>query len=139
MPEGNSKRLAETANRLYWGTSRPAGQLADELGISRSKFYALIEPMAVERNCESCGGELTFSSRTDREAGRGRCPDCGTMIDVPVVAEPIVPATLTPEAEGGAATFVRRHVAAPERRDLWITAAFGVAIGLLAAAWLRRR
>ena len=55
MPEGNSSRLAAKANKLYWQTSQPAGRLADELGISRSKFYALIEPIHLAVRCPDCG------------------------------------------------------------------------------------
>lgn len=144
MPEENSKRLAETANRLYWGTSRPAGQLAHELGISRSKFYALIEPLALERKCDVCSGTLIFGSRTDREAGRGRCPDCGARVDVPIRVAEQAAATRAPAAPGGPGgpgpdSMARRHAIAPESRDLWISAAVGVAVGALVTAWLRRR
>ena len=77
MSEENSGRLAAKANELYWQTSRPAGRLADELGISRSKFYALVEPLRIEIMCSACGAPLAFSSRSDRDSGRGQCSDCG--------------------------------------------------------------
>ena len=141
MPEENSKRLAETANRLYWGSGRPAGQLADELGISRSKFYALIEPLTVERSCAACDGTLIFNSRTDREAGRGRCSACGSPVQVQLEESARTAAREIPPMQGASrpAEIVRRHVSAPEGRDLWISAALGVAVGLLVTAWLRRR
>jgi predicted RNA-binding Zn-ribbon protein involved in translation (DUF1610 family) len=83
MPEGNAGRLAAKANQLYWGTAKPAGRLAEELGISRSKFYGLIEPLSLDVECPDCGELLTFSSRSDREASRGRCPECGAVAQRP--------------------------------------------------------
>lgn len=142
MPKENSKRLAETANRLYWGTSRPASQLADELGISRSKFYALIEPLALERTCAVCGGTLAFGSRTDREARRGRCADCGSLAEVAIAEAELAPTraetAAAPAGEAGPGEAVRCR-AAPASRDLWISAALGLAVGLLVTAWWRRR
>lgn len=145
MPEENSGRLAKKANQLYWQTSKAAGRLADELGISRSKFYALIEPLPLDLACQECGAPLAFSSRSDREASRGRCAACGATTDVPdaetaaaaapePVHEPADPApvpSVAPEAGG--------WNAARGSREVWLTAIAGVAIGLLAAAWWRRR
>jgi hypothetical protein len=142
MPEGNSGRLAKKANQLYWQTSKAAGRLADELGISRSKFYALIEPLPLDQACQECSAPLAFGSRSDREAGRGRCAACGATVDVTdaetATAAPPEPAhepahvpSVAPEAGG--------WNAARGSREVWLTAIAGVAIGLLAAALWRRR
>lgn len=142
MPDENVPVLAAEANRLYWQTTRPAGRLADELGISRSKFYALIEPLPLAVKCEVCGSFLAFSSRTDREGGRGRCPNCGHEAEV---APEDIPAL---EAEaGGEPDTVDEPAAVPlpelasglENRELWLSALGGVAMGLLAGALWRKR
>lgn len=137
MPEDNSARLAAKANRLYWQTSRPAGRLADELGISRSKFYALLEPLKLERKCPDCGAPLAFGSRSDREAGRGRCSACGASVNVP--AEPMrAPVAEPPAAESGGGD-ARGWLQLPGTRQLWITAIAGIAAGILiTTAWRRR-
>ncbi len=147
MPEQNSKRLAATANRLYWQTSKPAGQLAEDLGISRSKFYALIEPLTLEQTCTACDGALAYSSRSDRQSGRGRCSDCGTVAVVSVKEAPVrAPARQKqrpPRPPRPLKEASDERVLPPalptDSRPLWITAAVGVTIGLLLATWLRRR
>ena len=140
MPEGNSGRLAAKANKLYWGTARPAGHLAEELGISRSKFYALIEPLQLDAACEACGAPLTFGSRSDREAGRGRCPECGAVAQLPAETAASAPAKAKPAgADPDALAAIRSRLTLPGTRELWLTAIAGVALGLLATAWWRRR
>lgn len=137
MSEANSGRIAAKANEMYWHTSRPAGRLADELGISRSKFYALIEPLELEATCSECGAQLTFNSRTDREAGRGRCATCGAVTDV-------TPASASEEPEAPAIARDRAPASGPGdgvygTRELWLSAIAGVATGMAITAWWRRR
>jgi len=141
MSEENSGRLAAKANQLYWQTSRPAGHLADELGISRSKFYALIEPLRIEARCSACSTPLAFSSRSDREAGRGRCPECGATTEVAtdeaVVVQPpdIEPSSTPAPPETGIGAWVEL----PGNRQLWLVAIAGAAAGMLVTALFRRR
>ncbi len=144
MPQAIPERLAHKANQLYWETKRPAGQLADELGISRSKFYAMIEPLQLDQRCDACGGPLVFSSRTDREASRARCVECGATVEVSAdvaasaqAAEDGAPVRAAAKAEGSGDAFPSQHYS--ENLDLWVTAAAGVVAGLLTAAWFRRR
>ena len=141
MPEGNASRLAAKANKLYWGTNRPAGHLADELGVSRSKFYALIEPLIIDVKCSECGEPLAFGSRTDREAGKGRCPACGSVSEIPAGAGPArAPATLkSPSAEAPGRSVGIPRLPLPGSRELWLTAIAGVAVSLLVTGWWRRR
>ena len=141
MSEENSGRVAVKANQLYWQTSRPAGHLADELGVSRSKFYALIEPLRIEVKCSACSTPLAFSSRSDREAGRGRCPECGATTDVPadeaVVAKSsdIEPSSTPAPPEPGIGAWIDL----PGNRQLWLVAIAGAAAGMLVTALIRRR
>ncbi len=140
MPKGNSSRLAAKANKLYWGTSRPAGHLADELGISRSKLYGLIEPLQLDAQCEACAAPLIFGSRSDRDAGRGRCPECGTVVDVPAESATARPLKAEPQQTDTLdLAAIRSRITLPGTRELWLTAVAGVAAGLLATAWWRRR
>ena len=140
MPDENSGRVAAKANQLYWQTTRPAGRLADELGISRSKFYALIEPLRLDIDCQACGTPLAFNSRSDREAGRGQCPNCGAVVQVPGAAAttseaPAAPGAEQPPPPGG----VRQWLVLPGTRELWISAIAGAAAGLLVSGLWRRR
>jgi hypothetical protein len=142
MSEENSGRLAAKANQLYWQTSRPAGHLADELGISRSKFYALIEPLKIQVECAACGAPLSFSSRSDREAGRGRCQECGATADIPVEQIPAAPSLAGEPSlakETPSETKPRGWLELPGSRELWLTAIAGAALGILVTALLRRR
>jgi hypothetical protein len=140
MPDQNSSRLAAKANQLYWQTSRPAGHLADELGISRSKFYALIEPLRLDVKCQVCGAQLAFSSRSDREAGRGRCAECGALTQVAdrETAEPAAAAVEQPAAAPSTAESAGAEVA-NQNQVLWATAIAGAALGIMFTAWWRRR
>ena len=142
MPEGNSSRLAAKANKLYWQTNQPAGRLADELGVSRSKLYAMIEPIHLDAICSSCDTELIYSSRSDRQSGRGHCPECGKVTEV--AAAPKAKATAPAKADEPAvrlpsASTVRDWAASTGPRELWAVALIGAAAGLLAAAWWRKR
>ena len=144
MPQAHSDRLAPKANQLYWQTDRPAGQLASELGVSRSKFYAMIEPLELEGSCETCGGGLVFGSRTDREAGRARCSECAAIVQVPpevaAVAGPLEPSQDTdqrPAPDAETASDLATGEGQPP--VIWWSAAAGLVFGLLTAAWLRRR
>lgn len=139
MPKGNSSRLAAKANKLYWGTSRPAGQLAEELGISRSKFYGLMEPLQLDAQCEACGAPLTFGSRSDRDASRGRCSECGAVAQVPTESATARPLRAEPQTDTRIVAAIRSRTTLPGTRELWLTAIAGVALGLLATAWWRRR
>lgn len=138
MSEGNSGRLAAKANKLYWDTSQPAGRLADELGVSRSKFYALIEPILLDITCSDCGTPLVYGSRTDREAGRGHCTECGAVTELSeaqkVTAKADEPIVRLPSPD-----TVRDWASSAGTRELWIVALIGAAAGLLAAAYWRRR
>lgn len=138
MPEMDSPNFAARANRLYWSSERSAAAIAEELGISRSKLYALIEPLPVDRTCTTCGGTMAFSNRTDRQAGRARCTDCGaTITGVPTDAG-AAPGPPEPDLDAGLA---EEMLAEPNgvAAGLLVGAACGLAVGLIAGTWIRRR
>jgi hypothetical protein len=138
MHEENPSRVAAQANQLYWQTSRPAGRLADDLGISRSKFYALIEPLRLDVACITCGATLAFSNRSDREAGRGRCVQCGAMQAVP---DEFIPARSesTERVTTDPESTIRPISQWPGGPELWLSALAGLTLGLLIAGLWRRR
>jgi hypothetical protein len=146
MPDENAERLAAQANELYWHTSRPAGRLADELGISRSKFYALIRPLQLDVTCGTCGAPLAVGSRSDREAGRARCTGCGATAHVADeqlrTHAPSGPLPRTETADADAPARPSTDLPAidlPGGREIWLSALAGLAAGLLVAALWRRR
>ncbi|MGD8869565.1 MAG: hypothetical protein PVI01_18245 [Gemmatimonadales bacterium] len=137
MPEESSSRVAAQANQLYWQTSRPAGRLADDLGISRSKFYALIEPLSVGIACTNCGADLAFSNRSEREAGRGRCTGCGATQSVP--AERVQARIRTADPPATELEAVTRPLyRLPGNSELWLSALAGLTLGLVIAGLWRR-
>lgn len=138
MPEESSSRVAAQANQLYWQTSRSAGRLADDLGISRSKFYALIEPLRLGVACTTCGADLAFNNRSDREAGRARCTSCGASQAVP--AERVQAGVRTAELPATAPETVSRPLSRlPGNSELWLSALAGLTLGLVIAGLWRRR
>ncbi len=149
MRDTNPDKLTARANKLYWETARPAGELADDLGISRSKFYALIKPVRTGLTCNVCDGPLVFASRSDRDARRARCAECAATAEVD--PEQVASIETAPSETGAVVVatdsrdgtqhgdLLRHGLTGSEHRDLWVLAACGVVVGLLAAAWVRRR
>jgi hypothetical protein len=138
MPQENPSRVAAQANQLYWQTSRPAGRLADDLGISRSKFYALIEPLRLGVACAECGADLAYGNRSEREAGRGRCTGCGAIQSVPPEQVEARIQSMQPPATAGSETLSPSISPLPGGSELWLSALAGLTLGLLIAGLWRR-
>jgi uncharacterized Zn finger protein (UPF0148 family) len=100
----------------------------------------MIEPIHLDVACPSCDTELIYSSRSDRQSGRGHCPECGKVTAVTAVEK--APAPKRPEEHAvrlPSASTVRDWAASTGPRELWAVALLGAAAGLLAAAWWRKR
>jgi hypothetical protein len=67
----------ENLNDVYWNSEESVTGLMERLGISRSTLYAAVEPLPVGSACSRCGGELVFTNRSARAAGRATCSQCG--------------------------------------------------------------
>lgn len=67
----------ERANRLYWESDASVNDIADELELSKSMLYQLVEPLAAEVDCPECGGMLVYPNRTALDRGLMQCSDCG--------------------------------------------------------------
>lgn len=131
-PESESGRLADRANRLYWDTDRSAADVARELGISRSRLYALVQALPTGQACPECRATLVYSNRTEREAERGRCPECGATAEIEIAAP-------SPPADAGEAPAEEAdRTAIDAASSLLVGAAAGLAAGFLAGAWFRR-
>ena len=77
----------ENLNDLYWHGDESVTGLMERLGISRSTLYAAVEPLPVGSPCPRCGGELVFTNRSARAAGRATCSECGeVVVDLPETA-----------------------------------------------------
>ncbi len=78
----------ENLNDVYWQGDESVAGLMERLGISRSTLYAAVEPLPVGSPCPRCGGELVFTNRSARAAGRATCAECGEVVaELPEAAE----------------------------------------------------
>lgn len=135
MSDSRDGNLAARANRLYWHTDRSAADVAEELGISRSKLYAVIDPLPLDEVCEICGGSLVFTNRTDREGGRAHCSSCGAILDV--APQPLQNRVVSDRRDDDQASS--GYPSPTFLQDLSLGALCGLAVGLLAGTWVRRR
>lgn len=78
----------ENLNDLYWQGDESVAGLMERLGITRSTLYAAVEPLPADSPCPRCGGELVFTNRSARAAGRAVCSECAEVVaDLPEAAE----------------------------------------------------
>jgi predicted RNA-binding Zn-ribbon protein involved in translation (DUF1610 family) len=107
----------ERVQALYWHSDRGVNSIADELGLSKSRLYELIRPLAADVPCPECGSTLAYDNRTARDRGEAACPNgCG---------EPAEPLDLPPAGAG-------------DTRRLLGGLALGVAACLLIIRLIRR-
>lgn len=79
----------ENLNDLYWHSEESVTGLMERLGISRSTLYAAVEPLPLDSTCLRCGGELVFTNRSARAAGKATCSACGEVTtDLPENSAP---------------------------------------------------
>ena len=126
--------LARDANRRYWDSDASVNHIADELGLSKSSLYGLIEQLETGLACPDCHAELVFPNRTARDRGLVACPDCsfeGPAEEIMEAADPT-----RDEGEGGRSTGAPPL---PSSRVLAGTALLGIAAGMLIASVVRRR
>ena len=76
-------------NRLYWGSDRSVGDIADGLGVSRRALYDSIDPQPAGQACGDCGSDLEFRNRTAAERREATCSGCGqeTELEADATAE----------------------------------------------------
>ncbi|NJD09274.1 MAG: hypothetical protein FIB01_02140 [Gemmatimonadetes bacterium] len=70
---------AAEANRLYWETELPVGDIAARLDLSRRALYEAIRPVPADGQCAACGATLEYSKRSSRTHGLATCSSCGAQ------------------------------------------------------------
>lgn len=115
---------AREANRLYWETDEPVGDIAARLDFSRRALYDAIEPLPTGETCSECGGAYGYPNRSARNAGLAICAACGA--EAPPAAEP-------GEPEPQPWTWSPETIGTLDRRVLWMAGA-ALAGALVAAA-----
>jgi len=126
---------AAEANRMYWETELPVGEIADRLDVSRRALYDAIRPVPAAGQCGSCGAPLQYANRSRRDQGRATCGSCGVETDAPA---PPAPST-APEPEVEPWTWIPQSrlsapIPTPEpAQSIWLLGAAALAGALLAA------
>jgi hypothetical protein len=71
-----ARSKAAEANRLYWESDVSVAEIAQRLELSRRALYAAIQPLPADRNCERCGGKMTYENRSARASDQAVCLAC---------------------------------------------------------------
>ncbi len=132
-PRTVDREAAAEANRRYWDTEASVNHIAEELGLSKSSLYGLIEQLETGLACPDCQTELVFPNRTARDRGMVSCPACPFEAQSDEVLESVDGEVAVTER-----TFSSLTTGA-NGRVLAGTALLGVAAGLLLGSVLRRR
>jgi len=143
MPSNETKdqKLSARANELYWRSGRSVNQIAEEMDLSKSRLYGLVQPQPAGSPCPECQAELLFPNRTAVEKGFVSCPECSFEgVADEVLAEngktdAKKPRTVTTEPDTTSAPARSRS---GSKRVLWGSALLGVAAGLYIAIRQRR-
>lgn len=123
-------RLVEDANRRYWSSDASVNQIAEEMGLSKSSLYGMIEQLHSGLACPECSSELAFPNRTARDRKLVSCPDCGFEGSAEEASGP------AEQADTGR----ERPAALPaSSRVVAGTALLGLAAGIVIGAAFRRR
>ncbi len=123
-------RLVEDANRRYWSSEASVNQIAEEMGLSKSSLYGMIEQLQSGLACPECASELVYPNRTARDRKLVSCPSCGFEGSSEDAVGPAAPTDVV-EQEIAAWPASSRVVAG--------TALLGLAAGILIGSAFRRR
>lgn len=74
--KSSAQALQAEANRLYWRSDLSVNRIAEELNLSKSALYGLLQPLEADAGCPQCGTRMVFDNRTARDRGLARCPSC---------------------------------------------------------------
>jgi hypothetical protein len=100
----------ELANQRYWHSDLGVNQIAEELGLSKSRLYEAIVPQPAGVMCPICDRELAYPNRTARHRGEPECPnecEVAATLESSGLLEPMEPRTLLAGlALGGVAVFL---------------------------------
>lgn len=132
-PRTVNPEAAAEANRRYWDTDASVNHIAEDLGLSKSSLYGLVEQLETGLACPDCRSELVFPNRTARDHGMVSCPACPFEAQADEVME---------AADGEGAVTERASsslTTGANGRVLAGTALLGVAAGVLLGSMFRRR
>jgi hypothetical protein len=87
-----ARSKASEANRLYWESDVSVAEIAQRLELSRRALYAAIQPLPAGRNCERCGGQMTYENRSARASDQAICLACEEPEQVDAVVQQPEPA-----------------------------------------------
>ena len=87
-----ARSKAAEANRLYWESDVSVAEIAQRLELSRRALYAAIQPLPAERDCERCGGPMTYENRSARTSDQAICLACEEPEQVEAVVQQPEPA-----------------------------------------------
>lgn len=118
---------AAEANRLYWDTDLPVGEIASRLDLSRRALYDAIRPVPATGRCARCGTRLEYPNRSSRDQGRATCRRCGSEVTSPPAAE-VEPWTWSPQSRTVPPAASEEPV-----QSIWILGAAAFVGALLAA------
>jgi len=120
---------AAEANRLYWETEQPVGDIAAQLDLSRRALYDAIRPIPAEGQCATCGAALEFTKRSSRLHGLATCSSCGAQAaSAAQTKRETEPWTWSPPSR---TTSAARPAQPPQ--SVWVLGAAALAGALLAA------
>ena len=128
MDAAPSDATAE-ANRMYWETELPVGEIAARLDLSRRALYDAIRPVPAPGNCSVCGTALVYPNRSRRDQARTSCPNCGAETAAAAPERDAEPWTWIPQSALSVAL-----PATDPAQNIWILGAAALAGALLAAA-----
>jgi len=120
---------AAEANRLYWETELPVGEIAARLDLSRRALYESIRPVPAEGNCAACGAPLEYTKRSSRIQGLPTCRNCVAPATPPAGRErEVEPWTWSPHSR-----VAHGSLLAGPPPSVWVVGATALAGALLAA------
>lgn len=120
---------AAEANRLYWETELPVGEIAARLDLSRRALYESIRPVPAEGSCAACGGTLEYTKRSNRLQGLPTCSKCASPAGPPAARErETEPWTWSPHSR-----MAHGSLLAGPPPSVWVLGAAALAGALLAA------
>ena len=139
--ETEHQKLSTRANELYWRSGQSVNQIAEQMDLSKSRLYSLVQPLSAGNACPECQAELFFPNRTAMEKRFVSCAECdfeGTLDGIPE-GDGKVASPAAPDAKPTRQSTMRAiRTGAGSKRVLWGSALLGAAAGLYLAIRHRR-
>jgi hypothetical protein len=135
--ETEDQKLSARANELYWQSGMSVNQIAEEMDLSKSRLYSLVQPHPAESPCPECQSDLVFPNRTAMQKGFVSCGSCSFEGEADGALTPAGTPAGSEEPETRTSRVPAR-TGPGAKRVLWGSALLGVAAGLYLAIRQRR-